>query len=228
MRIEVLYVQDCPNYTPAVERVKKVLASESLQVEVSGILVNSETEVQAREFLGSPTIRINGNDVEPEQRAPSLSCRLYANRSGVPSETVLRAAVLQAKHTESGGRDGMFTGKEQVGKNGPQPKGTVIASLAALGTVVLASSCCLPLLPFLFAAGAAGTSAFFLKVRPFFLAASMLFIAFGFYQAWRAKKCNRKPNALSVILLWFSAAVVVAFILFPQAIANFIANLVAG
>ena len=122
----------------------------------------------------------------------------------------------------------MFTAKEQVGKNNPQPKGTVIASLAALGTVVLASSCCLPLLPFLFAAGAAGTSAFFVKIRPFLLTASLLSIAFGFYRAWRAKKCNCKPNVLSTILLWFSAAVVVVFILFPQAIANFIANLLAG
>jgi hypothetical protein len=51
---------------------------------------------------------------------------------------------------------GMLTAGEQVGKNGPQPKDTIIASLAALGSVVLASSCCLPLLPFLFAAGAAG------------------------------------------------------------------------
>ena len=122
----------------------------------------------------------------------------------------------------------MFKATKQVGENAPPAKGTVIASLAALGSVVLASSCCLPLLPFLFAAGAAGTSAFFVKIRPFLLAASLLFIAFGFYQAWRAKKCNRKPNVLSTILLWFSAAVVVAFILFPQAIANFIANLVAG
>jgi hypothetical protein len=39
-------------------------------------------------------------------------------------------------------------------------RSTVVASLAALGSVIAASSCCLPLLPFLFAAGAAGTSAF--------------------------------------------------------------------
>jgi len=122
----------------------------------------------------------------------------------------------------------MFQATKKVDESAPRTKGTVIASLAALGSVVLASSCCLPLLPFLFAAGAAGTSAFFVKIRPFLLAASLLFIAFGFYQAWRAKKCNCKPTVLSTILLWFSAAVVAAFILFPQAIANFIANLVAG
>jgi hypothetical protein len=122
----------------------------------------------------------------------------------------------------------MFTTREQGAKDAPKPKGTVIVSLAALGSVILASSCCLPLLPFLFAAGAAGTSAFFVKVRPFLLVASLFFIALGFYQAWRAKKCNCKPNVLSTILLWFSAAVVVAFIFFPQTIANFLASLAAG
>jgi len=105
---------------------------------------------------------------------------------------------------------------------------TISASLAALGSVILASSCCLPLAPFLLAAGAAGGSAFFVKLRPFFLAASVLLIALGFYQSWRAKQCNCKPNLLATIVLWFSAVVVLVSILFPQAIANLVANLLAS
>jgi len=126
------------------------------------------------------------------------------------------------------GAEQMFTARKQIGESGPQSRHTVIASLAALGSVVLASSCCLPLLPFLFAAGAAGTSAFFVKIRPVLLTASLLFIAFGFYQGWRAKQCNCKRSVFSTILLWFSTIVVVVFILFPQVIANFLANLLAG
>src|SRR5713101_3192092 len=122
----------------------------------------------------------------------------------------------------------MFPARKQFDENGPQAKRTVVASLAALGSVVLASSCCLPLLPFLFAAGTAGTSAFFVKVRPFLLAASVLLIAFGFYQRWRAKQCKCQLSLLSAILLWFSGIVVLVFILFPQAIANLVANLLAG
>jgi len=60
----------------------------------------------------------------------------------------------------------------------------VVASLAALGSVIAASSCCLPLLPFLFAAGAAGTSAFVAQLRPCLLVLSVLLIAFGFYKSW--------------------------------------------
>jgi len=122
----------------------------------------------------------------------------------------------------------MITERTEPNEKSPGSKSTIIASLAALGSVILASSCCLPLLPFLFAAGTAGTSAFFVKLRPFLLAASVLLIAFGFYQRWRAKKCQCKPNLVSTILLWFSAIVVLVFILFPQAMANILANLLAG
>jgi hypothetical protein len=107
-------------------------------------------------------------------------------------------------------------------------RSTVVASLAALGSVIVASSCCLPLLPFLFAAGAAGTSAFVVRLRPYLLVLSVLLIAFGFYRSWRAKQCNCKPSRTSTFLLWFSAIVVVTFIFFPQVIANLVADLLAG
>jgi len=105
---------------------------------------------------------------------------------------------------------------------------TVVASLAALGSVIVASSCCLPLLPFLFAAGAAGTSAFVGKLRPYLLVASVLLIALAFYNSWRAKQCNCKPSRISTVLLWFSAILVFLFIFFPQVIANFLADILAG
>jgi hypothetical protein len=107
-------------------------------------------------------------------------------------------------------------------------KSTVIASIAALGSVIAASSCCLPLLPFLFAAGAASTSAFVAQFRPYLLVLSVLLIAFGFYKSWRAKQCNCKPSRISTFLLWFSAIVVLVMILFPQVIANLVADLPAG
>src|SRR5258708_32524577 len=82
-------------------------------------------------------------------------------------------------------------------KNKPASKGTVVASLGALASVVAASSCCLPLLPFLFAAGAAGTSAFIGKLRPYLLVISVLLIAFAFYKSWRANPVNLHPSRLT-------------------------------
>ena len=107
------------------------------------------------------------------------------------------------------------------------PRHSVMASITALGSVVLASSCCLPLVPFLFAASAAGTSAFFVKARPFLLALSIFSIAVGFYQKRQAKRCQAKPSMFSTILHWFSTGTVFVFVLFPQVMANFIANLLA-
>jgi hypothetical protein len=118
------------------------------------------------------------------------------------------------------------TQKQQSGGHSRSGR-TIGASVAALGTVILSSSCCLPLVPFVFAASAAGSSAFFVKVRPFLVAASILSIAFGFYQGWRAKQCNCKQSVLSRSLLWFSTIMVVIFTLFPQAIANFVADMLA-
>jgi hypothetical protein len=126
----------------------------------------------------------------------------------------------------------MATNMQQVeqksAKNKSGSRGTALASLAALGSVIAASSCCLPLLPFLFAAGAAGTSAFLAQLRPYLLVVAVLLIAFGFYKSWRGKQCNCKPSLISTFLLWFSAFVVFVFIFFPQLIANLVADLLAG
>jgi hypothetical protein len=98
MRIEVLYVPGCPNCEPAVERLQAVLESQSLQAEICSVPISSEDQAKALLFPGSPTIRIDGKDVEQHETVvPSLACRLYANRSGIPSEELLRVAISDAK-----------------------------------------------------------------------------------------------------------------------------------
>ena len=101
MKVEILYFPGCPNYLPALAQIQKVLASESLPVEVKSISVTTDAEARELMFAGSPTIRVNDEDVESFQlAAPGLSCRLYANLSGVPSEEMLRAAVSRAREKE--------------------------------------------------------------------------------------------------------------------------------
>lgn len=81
---------------------------------------------------------------------------------------------------------------------------TALVNIAAIGSVLAASSCCLPVLPFVMAAGFAGGSAFLSAARTYLLGASILLIAFGFYQAWREKKCERRPSRISAVVLWVS------------------------
>ena len=104
---------------------------------------------------------------------------------------------------------------------------TTLAGLAAIGSVLAASSCCLPILPFMVAASLAGSSTFLSAARPYLLVASILFIAYGFYQSWRAKKCQRRPNVIASALLWVSTIFVVISIFFPQVMANAAAELLA-
>jgi hypothetical protein len=61
-------------------------------------------------------------------------------------------------------------------------------------------------------------------MRPYLLLASAALIAFGFYQAHRARQCKSRPNRLSTILLWCSAAIVFVSVFFPQALAELVAG----
>jgi hypothetical protein len=102
---------------------------------------------------------------------------------------------------------------------------TVVVSIAAVASILAATSCCLPLLPFVLAAGLAGTSAFLSEIRPYLLVGSAVFIGYGFYQSRRAKRCQRRTSVFASILLWLSAAFVFISIFFPQVMANAVAGI---
>lgn len=101
MKIEVLYFDGCPNHKPALERVRHVLAEEGLSAEVLEVNVSETSMAQKVGFLGSPSIRVNGVDVEPEARsarAYGMMCRTYAvngRREGLPSHEMLRQAMRE-------------------------------------------------------------------------------------------------------------------------------------
>lgn len=103
MRVEVLYLDGCPNHKPAIERIREVLRDEVVSVEVLEVNVRDVATAQQLRFLGSPSVRINGLDVEPEARASNeygMMCRTYCvdgNREGLPSREMLRQAIRGAK-----------------------------------------------------------------------------------------------------------------------------------
>ena len=98
MRIEVLYLEGCPNYVPAVERLRKILGQEGLAIAAEFIAVKDEVAAKELKFVGSPTIRVNGLDIEVDSRAATetgLACRRYPG--GLPSEEMIRAAFREAR-----------------------------------------------------------------------------------------------------------------------------------
>ena len=103
MRVEVLYIDGCPNRQRTVERVKALLKELRSPAEVIEVPVTDLGSALANRFLGSPTVRVNGIDVEPAARTSNqfgFMCRTYldgTNREGVPSVELIRQALEQAQ-----------------------------------------------------------------------------------------------------------------------------------
>jgi hypothetical protein len=101
MTIEILYFPDCPNYQPALEHVQKALQEEHAFAEIKHVQVLDDAAAAATRFLGSPTIRVNGIDVEPSARsgaAAGMCCRTYNGDSGpkgAPSVALIRGAIRE-------------------------------------------------------------------------------------------------------------------------------------
>jgi hypothetical protein len=107
VKIEVLYVAECPSHPTAVRMVRDVLAAEGVVTEVQEVLVRDEGMASELKFLGSPTIRVNGRDVAGETRNAqsfALSCRLYpgSKQVGLPPAEMIHRAVIEARQGERG------------------------------------------------------------------------------------------------------------------------------
>ena len=104
MKVDVLYVADCPTHLAAVNLVKQVLAAEGVEAAINEVLVRDEGMANELGFCGSPTIRIDGVDVAGESqngRSFALSCRLYpgSKQVGLPATEMVHRAVLKARQT---------------------------------------------------------------------------------------------------------------------------------
>jgi hypothetical protein len=101
MVIEVLYIAGCCNYPPALERVRQALRLADFDQPIAEVPVSDEETARALQFPGSPTVRINGVDVESSTGAfIGLGCRLYADGGGLPSEQAIMRAVQVARDQE--------------------------------------------------------------------------------------------------------------------------------
>lgn len=102
MKVEILYVAGCPHVQPAREAVERALRQAQVRAEVRDVLVSEQGASRPTGFAGSPTVLVNGRDVEPAPEA-GFSCRIYSGGKGYPSQEVVRRAVERAK-AEGGGQ----------------------------------------------------------------------------------------------------------------------------
>jgi hypothetical protein len=101
-RVEILYFEGCPNHGPTRALVERVATGLGMQPEIELVEVADAEAAVALHFLGSPTVRVDGVDVEPgaEERCDfAYSCRIYGGQDGVaeqPDESWIRDALAEA------------------------------------------------------------------------------------------------------------------------------------
>ena len=100
MKVDVLVFEGCPHADTALSLVKKVIGR--LEPEASVRRVEIDTPEKAAEigFLGSPSVRINGDDIEKRRTSKgALCCRTYSG-SGVPPEWMIEAGVANSARSQ--------------------------------------------------------------------------------------------------------------------------------
>jgi hypothetical protein len=93
MNIELYYFESCPSYIETAENLKKALHELGANEDFKMIEVIDSQDAIKKKFLGSPSIRINGTDIENKDRNYIYGCRIYAiagKMTGTPSKEFLK------------------------------------------------------------------------------------------------------------------------------------------
>jgi hypothetical protein len=100
--VEILYFEGCPNHTATHVLVERIAAELRAMPDVRDVDVPDAEAAARLRFLGSPTVRVNGRDVEPgadERTEYVFACRLYRREHGFsrqPDERWVREALEAA------------------------------------------------------------------------------------------------------------------------------------
>jgi hypothetical protein len=103
MHIQFLWWDGCPSHPEAWQRLQDVLAELQAEALVERIQVTTDEDAEKYGFPGSPTILVDGEDIDPAaSRMPSrLTCRLYYQENGrpspLPSREMIRRAIRSAQ-----------------------------------------------------------------------------------------------------------------------------------
>ncbi len=132
LRVELLAVEDCPHLEQARQDLERVLRKGIIEVPIQVIFVTSADDAEFLGFQGSPTIRINGDDVDPHPDLPvAMGCRIYRDADGrmrgSPSIESIRAAVdahrrnrLEAFQREEAAKVAEFAREADAAESSPE------------------------------------------------------------------------------------------------------------
>jgi hypothetical protein len=105
MRIELLYAEGDPASMPARQNLVEVLTEDAFETPIQMVVVSSQEDAELLQMRGSPTIRIDGADIEPGWDGPiGLASRAYGDGGPVPAKDLIRRAVELARGWSHGRR----------------------------------------------------------------------------------------------------------------------------
>ncbi len=99
MKIQMLFFEGCPHHEPTLTLLREVAAELGIAAEIETVEVTDSDAVQDLRFFGSPTVQVNGVDIEPAARSDTnyaYGCRMYGT-SGTPTRDLVRAAFEEAR-----------------------------------------------------------------------------------------------------------------------------------
>ena len=110
MQVELFYFDGCPNHEAALSVVSEALDSLGVQASVTGVRVVDDSDAVGKRFLGSPSIRIDGRDLEVSDETDagySMRCRRYRDGDrivGYPPKDLVLSALRKALAAPRDGR----------------------------------------------------------------------------------------------------------------------------
>jgi hypothetical protein len=99
--VELLYFDGCLNHEALLPHLQEIIDRAGVHATIEQTRVDDDAAAQSHRFLGSPTVRVNGRDVEPgaDQRDDfGIKCRLYPTPDGLrgtPIDDWLVAALAE-------------------------------------------------------------------------------------------------------------------------------------
>jgi hypothetical protein len=106
LKIRFLYSKDCPSHDEALQRLRRGIDAEGVAADIEIVKVETDEQAKRFEFIGSPTIIVNGHDIDQATNPYyAVTCRAYRLEDGrispLPFEEMIRRALREAKAKES-------------------------------------------------------------------------------------------------------------------------------
>ncbi len=103
VNIGIFFIEGCPGLSSITDNIKEVIAEEAVDADISLFLIETQEDARRLQFTGSPTVRINGMDIESSMQTIKdygLRSRHYyidGKKSDYPTKNMIRDAIKKAK-----------------------------------------------------------------------------------------------------------------------------------